>query len=117
MIRNRFGSHFFLTLVLLVMPALASAQNNMFSTIPNIFVGTNPLAVAVGDFNGATAVPTGTVTIKDGKTVLGTTNVVNGQAQFTTSTLTSGTHGMIATFTGTQNFARSASPKLEEVIH
>jgi len=52
MIRNHFRSHFLLTLLLLVMPALASAQNNMFSTIPNIAVGTNPLAVAVGDFNG-----------------------------------------------------------------
>ena len=52
MIRNHFGAHFFFSLFLLVMPALASAQNNMFSTIPNIAVGTNPLAVAVGDFNG-----------------------------------------------------------------
>ena len=67
--------------------------------------------------NCATAVPTGTITFKDGKTVLGTANVVNGQAQFTTSTLTTGTHSMTATFKGSQDFAGSTSPNLQEVVN
>ena len=67
--------------------------------------------------NCSTAVPSGTITFKDGKTVLGTANAVNGQAQFTTSTLTTGTHSMTATFKGSADFAASTSPKLQEVIH
>ena len=67
--------------------------------------------------NCATAVPTGTVTFKDGKTVLGTANVVNGQAQFTTSSLSTGTHSLTATFSGSQDFAKSTSASLQEVIN
>lgn len=67
--------------------------------------------------NCATVVPTGTVTFKDGKTVLGTATAVNGQAQFTTSTLISGTHSMTATFKGSPDFAASSSSKLQEVIN
>ena len=66
--------------------------------------------------NCATALPTGTVTIKDGKTVLGTASVVNGQAQFTTSTLSTGTHSLNATFSGSQDFAKSNSASLQEII-
>jgi hypothetical protein len=67
--------------------------------------------------NCSTAVPTGTVTFKDGKTTLGTATVVNGQAQFTTSTLAIGTHSMTATFKGSKDFAGSSSPTLQEVIN
>ena len=67
--------------------------------------------------NCATGVPTGTVTIKDGKTVLGTASVVNGQGQFTTSSLSTGTHSLSATFSGSQDFAKSTSASLQEVIN
>ena len=52
--------------------------------------------------------PTGVVTFKDGKTVLGTgtLTVVNGQAQatFTTTTLSAGNHSISATYEGTEIF-------------
>ena len=67
--------------------------------------------------NCATALPTGTVTIKDGKTVLGTASVVNGQAQFSTSSLATGAHQLTATFSGSQDFAKSASAALQETIN
>ncbi len=67
--------------------------------------------------NCATEVPTGTVTFKDGKTALGTANVVNGQAQFTTSMLSTGTHSLAATFSGSRDFAKSTSASLQEVIN
>ena len=67
--------------------------------------------------NCTTAIPDGTVTFKDGTTVLGTASVVNGQAQFTTSTLTTGTHNVIATFKGTVDFGASSSSKLQEIIN
>jgi len=65
----------------------------------------------------ATALPTGTVTFKDGKTVIGTAAVVNRQAQFTTSALTTGMHSLTATFQTTQNFAASTSSKLQEIFN
>jgi hypothetical protein len=67
--------------------------------------------------NCATAVPSGTVTFKDGKTALGTATLVNGQTQLTTSALTAGTHSLSATFKGTQDFAGSVSSTLQEVIN
>jgi hypothetical protein len=67
--------------------------------------------------NCATAPPQGTVTFKDGKTALGTATVINGQAQFTTSALTTGTHSLSAKFTGTQDFAGSTGSTLQEVIN
>ncbi|HEX7896058.1 MAG TPA: Ig-like domain repeat protein, partial [Terriglobales bacterium] len=67
--------------------------------------------------NCASASPVGTVTFKDGKTAIGTATVINGQAQFTTSVLTTGTHGLTAIFKGSQNFAGSASSTMQEVIN
>ena len=67
--------------------------------------------------NCSTAVPTGTVTFKDGKTVLGTASVVAGQASFTISTLATGTHNVTATFKGSSDFGGSSSSKLQEVIN
>jgi len=67
--------------------------------------------------NCASTVLSGTVTFKDGKTVLGTASVVNGQAQFATSMLVPGAHSIIATFKGSADFAASTSPQLQEVIN
>src|SRR5262249_31429239 len=47
------------------------------------------------------AVNAGTVTFTDGVTTLGSTAVVNGQASITTSTLTEGTHHILASYGGT----------------
>jgi hypothetical protein len=50
---------------------------------------------------------TGNVTFKDGKTVLDTAALVNGQAQLSTTLLTTGTHNITATFGGNSNFVGS----------
>ncbi len=55
----------------------------------------------------AVALPTGKLTIKDGKTVLISTTLVNGQAQVSTSLLTTGAHNITATFAGSASFASS----------
>jgi hypothetical protein len=55
----------------------------------------------------ATALPTGKLTIKDGKTVLISTSLVNGQAQISTSLLTKGAHDITATFAGSASYAGS----------
>jgi hypothetical protein len=48
---------------------------------------------------------TGTVTVLDGATVLGTPNAVNGIATVTTSALTAGSHSITAMYAGNSNFA------------
>ena len=55
----------------------------------------------------AAATPTGKLTIKDGRTVLISTPLVNGQAQISTSLLTTGAHNITATFAGSASFATS----------
>lgn len=79
---------------------LASSQNPSTYGDPVTFTAT------VG--SGATAAPTGNVTIKDGKTILGTVPLINGQAQISTSLLTTGGHTLTATYTGSANFSKSS---------
>ncbi|MDX2036629.1 MAG: Ig-like domain repeat protein [Isosphaeraceae bacterium] len=51
--------------------------------------------------------PTGSVTFRNGSTVLATVPLVNGQAQFTTSGLSLGAHQINATFDGSNDFNAS----------
>ncbi|HYL37987.1 MAG TPA: Ig-like domain-containing protein [Bryobacteraceae bacterium] len=62
--------------------------------------------------------PTGTVTFKDGATVL-TSSALNGsgQATFSTSTLATGSHSITAAYAGTVNFASSVSGVLNQTVN
>jgi hypothetical protein len=51
MFRNRFAFRFFCILALLLLPGLAAAQNNLFTTTAPNAVASLPLAIATGDFN------------------------------------------------------------------
>ena len=56
-------------------------------------------------------IPTGNVTFKEGATVLGVAPVdAAGTATFTTSTLTSGSHAVVASYAGTQVEPSSSAP-------
>src|SRR5207249_110346 len=65
----------------------------------------------------AAGVPTGTVTFRDGATVLGTVTLVNGSASLVTSTLTVGTHPLTATYNGSATFAVSTSATVNQVVN
>ena len=52
---------------------------------------------------------TGTVTFKDGETVLGSSTLSDGTATYTTSTLSAGTHSLTAVYGGDANFAGDTS--------
>ena len=55
-------------------------------------------------------IPGGTVTIKDGTTVLATVTLnAQGKATFTTSTLSKGFHNITATYNGNSNYLSSVS--------
>ena len=60
--------------------------------------------------------PTGTVTFRDGATVLGTSPLGAGQATFTMSTLSVGSHSITAAYSGDANNAASTSAALNQVV-
>jgi uncharacterized membrane protein len=64
---------------------------------------------------------TGTVTFKDGNTVLGTGSLqlINGvvQATFTTAALSGGSHTITAVYGGDGNFTATTSPALTQVVN
>jgi Bacterial Ig-like domain (group 3)/FG-GAP-like repeat/FG-GAP repeat len=63
----------------------------------------------------AVALPTGSVTFKDGKTALGVAPLVNGEAALSTSVLTAGAHTITATYGATANWASSKSTLTQAV--
>ncbi|MFE2853708.1 Ig-like domain repeat protein [Streptomyces lavendulae] len=66
---------------------------------------------------GTGPTPTGTVTFKDGATVLGNDTLdSNGQATFTTSALAVGTHPITAEYGGDATFTTSTSPVLSQFV-
>ena len=59
---------------------------------------------------GSASTPTGTVTFKDGSTVLGTAPVsATGVATFSSTTLTVGAHSLVAAYSGSASYTASAS--------
>jgi hypothetical protein len=60
--------------------------------------------------------PTGSVTFRDGATVLGSAALQNGTATFSTAGLTAGSHAIQAAYAGDVSFAPSASAILTQTI-
>jgi hypothetical protein len=61
--------------------------------------------------------PTGTVTFKDGSTVIGSGSLNgSGQAAFSTSALSGGSHSITAVYGGDTNFTGSASSTLTQAV-
>lgn len=61
--------------------------------------------------------PTGTVDFYDGATKLGPKALTAGNAAFSTSKLTAGTHSITAVYVGTSDFTTSTSDELEQVVN
>jgi hypothetical protein len=61
--------------------------------------------------------PTGKVVFLDGKTLLGTAWLVNGQATLTVSNLTAGSHSITAVYDGDINFVPTTSKVLHQTVN
>jgi hypothetical protein len=121
----------------------AGDQNYAASVSPNLAEVINPAASASAlsaDFNPvsfstnftvtasvtgpSTAVPTGTLSLQDGGSILTSTTLdASGKATFPLAGfqqvgfgMAAGTHSFTANYSGDQNFAASVSPVLQEVI-
>src|SRR5437867_4492822 len=73
------------------------------------------LTATVSAVSPAAGVPTGTVTFRDGATVLGTATLVNGSASISISTLAAGSHPLTAAYGGSATFAASTSAVVTQV--
>ena len=60
--------------------------------------------------------PGGTVTFRDGTSLLGTGTLAAGVASFTTATLSTSSHSITAAYGGSGNFAPSTSPALGQTV-
>jgi hypothetical protein len=95
----------------------SSATTLAASPNPNTFGQTITFTTAVTAQTG-TAIPTGTVTLLDGATSLGTATLDSqGRAIFNISSLSVGTHTIVASYTGDSNFANSASSPVSQVVN
>ena len=65
---------------------------------------------------GAGGVPAGTVTFKDGESVLHSTELSEGRAQWTTSALAAGQRTIVATYSGDATFEGSVSAALSHEV-
>src|SRR5438093_2685521 len=75
------------------------------------------LSTTVTALAPAVGLPTGTVTFRDGATVLGTVTLINGSASLVTSTLAVGSHPLSATYSGSATFAASTSPTVTQIVN
>ncbi|HXB74864.1 MAG TPA: Ig-like domain-containing protein [Candidatus Acidoferrales bacterium] len=64
-----------------------------------------------------TATPTGTVAFKDGARTLHSGGLSGGQATYTTSTLSTGTHQITVVYEGNSRFLTSTSPVLVQTVN
>jgi len=85
---------------------------------PSTFEQGVTLTITMQAVAPATGIPTGTVTVLDGTTILAAGLTLNGtgQASFVTSSLAPGTHAITATYGGDANFTSSTSSTLSQVV-
>ncbi|MCX6033192.1 MAG: Ig-like domain repeat protein [Chloroflexi bacterium] len=90
--------------------ALTSAPNpSQLGESVTFTAAVTVLAPGAGD-------PSGTVTFKDGATVLGTATLSGGVATFATSSLAVGSHTITAEYTGDGSFNGGVSPAVIQVV-
>jgi hypothetical protein len=61
--------------------------------------------------------PTGTVTLKNGATIVGTAALASGKATVSTSSLTHGAHSMTAVYSGSVNDLGGTSAILTQTVN
>jgi hypothetical protein len=95
--------------------SLSSTQTTLTSSLNPSIVGQPVNLTATVTGSGGT--PTGTVTFKDGSTVIVSGVALSGgMATFQDPSLTAGTHSLTAVYSGDSNYSSSTSAKLSETI-
>jgi hypothetical protein len=93
-----------------------SATTTVVVSSQNPSAAGQPVTFTATVSSGGGAIPDGeTVTFKNGSVVLGTGTTSAGQASFTTSSLTAGSHTILATYAGDATFATSTGKAKQTV--
>jgi Bacterial Ig-like domain (group 3)/Galactose oxidase, central domain len=92
--------------------AMTSLISNPSTSMPNESV----VFRATVSGNPGIAGPTGSVSFKDSATVLGGMPLVNGEAVFTTKSLSPGTHSVQAFYSGDSTYAASHSAPVNQIV-
>ncbi len=92
---------------------LTSSANPSPQGQPVTFTANVSVSVAVS----GKAKPSGSITFMDGAASLGTVPLNAGQASFTTSSLSKGTHSITALYSGDSNYNQRRSAGLKETIN
>ncbi|MDE2242896.1 MAG: Ig-like domain repeat protein [Bradyrhizobium sp.] len=88
--------------------SLSSSLNPSIAGQPVTFAAT---------VTSSSGTPSGTVSFRDGATVLATTNLASGATALTTSSLVSGTHSITAAYNGDANYAAATSAALTQSVN
>jgi autotransporter-associated beta strand protein len=102
---------FFQTVFTPTMTTLSSSPN------PSVFGQSVTFLITVAAQPPASGTPTGTVTLRDGTTILGTATLSGGTGILTTSTLTTGSHSITATYNGDSTFASSTVGPVSQAVN
>jgi len=86
-------------------------------TNPSVFGQPVTLTATVGAAAPGAGIPTGTVTFTDGSTILGTANLINGAASFTSGPLGAGSHAITASYGGSGNFLGGVSGVVAQIVN
>jgi hypothetical protein len=89
---------------------VSSANPSVYGQSVNFIATVTPVPPGSG-------IPTGRVTFRLGQTLLGTSDLSNGQAQFSTSSLPAGSLGITAAYSGDKDFIASTSVTLNQVVN
>jgi hypothetical protein len=92
----------------------AATTTSLTSSLNPSSLGTSVTFTAVVAAGSGT--PAGSVTFKNGTTVLGVRALSAGKATLSTTSLTSGSHSITAVYSGGTNYAGSTSPVLTQVV-
>ncbi len=97
--------------------AQTATTTTVASSSPSSVAGQSVTFTATVTPASGSVAPTGSVSFMDGLTTIGT-GVLNssGQATLTTSSLTVGSHSIIASYQGTTGFTASTSPPLAQTV-
>jgi hypothetical protein len=92
-----------------------TATKTVVTSSANPAKGGQPVTLTA-TVSGAGGSPTGTVTFKDGATVLAVRPLAGGRSTLTIRTLSAGTHSITAVYSGNSTFAASTSQPLSESV-
>ncbi len=97
--------------------AAGTATTLLSSANPSVFGQNVTLTANVAITGFGAGIPTGTVSFKDGATVLGNVTLINGVAVLSSASLSVTSHNLTAVYGGDANFVTSTSIILAQVVN